>query len=259
MEGLAVLPGVPETIAMKILPVRLGVSTAYLLACKEGYLQVDTGYAHDYPLYRRRLATLGIDIGEIRTLFLTHHHDDHAGFLNELARAAPVRIIAHREAAVLLQKGQNDLTHGGGYMNHTVHRLASLKAKLDKRWTLRFPPFALRKEDILLGGDDETLLPGLGIPGRILYTPGHCIDHLSLVLEDGRAFFGDAASSFLLAMGTAYCAVFMTDMEATYGSWARLLRAGARVIYPTHGRPFPAKRLTQNMGRYKTAELVKFF
>ncbi|MBW6465248.1 MAG: MBL fold metallo-hydrolase [Brevefilum sp.] len=38
---------------------------------------------------------LGISVKKIRFLFLTHHHDDHAGFLNDLIRDSDAMPIAH--------------------------------------------------------------------------------------------------------------------------------------------------------------------
>ena len=51
----------------------------------------------------------------------------------------------------------------------------------------------------------------------------------------------------------------MTDMTEAYQSWQKLMDAGAQVIYPAHGRPFPAGRLAQNIDRIQTGELIKFF
>jgi glyoxylase-like metal-dependent hydrolase (beta-lactamase superfamily II) len=242
-----------------IIRIGLSQSATYLLACQNGYLQIDTGYDWDYPAYRKLLAHMGIDLQEIKFLLLTHHHDDHAGFLNELTCDTSVQIIAHRAAVDLLKGGANDKTHGGGYVNRFIKVAAGLKMRLNPRWTLTFPPFTLRKEDILLDGDDDQLLRRIGVPGLVLYTPGHCIDALSLVLETGEAFCGDAAANFLVWAGTRYCTVFMTDMEAAYRSWQKLLDAGARVIFPAHGRTFSASQLEKNMGRIQTADLVSFF
>ncbi len=244
---------------MKPLSIRVSVSTIYLLPCRGGYLQIDTAYPQDYGLYRRRLAKQGIELQEVKYLFLTHHHDDHAGFLNDLTRDAPVRIIAHQEAAALLKSGKNDKSRGGGYVTPLAKSLADFKMRFDPHWSLTFPPFNLRGTDILLSGDDDQILRKLGIPGRVLYTPGHCIDHLSIVLDTGEVFCGDAAGNFLLWAGTKYCTIFMTDMEEAYHSWKTMVDAGARRIYPAHGKPFPAQRLVQSIYHFKTDRLVRFF
>jgi glyoxylase-like metal-dependent hydrolase (beta-lactamase superfamily II) len=234
------------------------MSNLFLIACKGGYLQVDTGYELDYPAYRTQLSRLGIKLEEIKYLLLTHHHDDHAGFLNELTCDADITIFAHEQAKELLKTGKNDKSRGGGYVNGVINFVAGIKMRFDPRWTLSFPPFTLRERDILVSADDDQLLRKIGIEGRILTTPGHCVDHIAIVLDNGDTFCGDAAASFLLALGTRYCTVFMTDMEDAYRSWQKMLDARAQVIYPSHGKAFSAEKLRQNMGKYKTKDLVRF-
>ena len=101
---------------MKPIIIPLTMSSVFLIPCSAGYLQVDTGYEHDYPIYRRNLAKAGIALESIRYLVLTHHHDDHAGFLNEITRDSEITIIAHEKARALLKTGKNDKTRGGGYV-----------------------------------------------------------------------------------------------------------------------------------------------
>jgi len=248
----------------KMIRIALSMGSLDLIPCRNGYLQVDTGYERDYPTYRRRLKAAGIDLAEIKYLFLTHHHDDHAGFLNNITRDTPLTIIANRRAKELLLIGKNDKTHGGGWVSPAIRLLAETKMRLDPNWTLAFTPFALRDQDILIEGDDCNVLKGLGINGSVLYTPGHCIDHQVLVLdgEDAEsriAFCGDAAASMLRFAGSHYFPVFMTDMEAAYQSWQKMLDGGARMIYPSHGKPFPATRLKEHMYKIKTSQLIPFF
>jgi len=49
-----------------------------------GYIMVDTGYEHSLASVERKLKKHGITLSDIKYVFLTHAHDDHAGFLNEL-------------------------------------------------------------------------------------------------------------------------------------------------------------------------------
>ncbi len=248
-----------QGISEQIIPIRLSMSTIYLIACDGGYLQIDTGYAKDYDLYRQNLQEAGIPIENIRFVFLTHHHDDHAGFLNNISQDTDMTLIAHQKAADLLASGENDKSRGGGYVNRRVKMLADLKKWLDPEWTLTFPPFRVRATDILIPGDDTKILRQYGIQGQIIYTPGHCIDHIAPLLDTGEAFCGDAAANMLRWAGTKYCTVFMTDMQVAYQSWDRLLEAGAERIYPSHGKPFSSDKLRQNRGRIRNQDLVSFF
>jgi metal-dependent hydrolase (beta-lactamase superfamily II) len=45
---------------------------------------IDTGYEHNLKDVETKLNKKGIKLSDIKYVFLTHAHDDHAGFLNEL-------------------------------------------------------------------------------------------------------------------------------------------------------------------------------
>ena len=244
---------------MDLITVPLSISQIFLVPCEGGYLQVDTGYEKDYPLYRERLSRLGIPLSDIRFVFLTHHHDDHAGFLNDLTQDTGCRVIANERAGDLLKKGENDRSRGGGYVNRLIKGFADIKMRFDTTWTLSFPPFELRTDDIVIEGDDNEILRELGVAGKVLYTPGHCADHQVLALDTGVTLCGDAAAGFLLWAGTKYCTVFMTDMEQAYESWQKMIDGGTRILSPAHGKPFGVDKLKEYKGRIKTEDLATFF
>jgi glyoxylase-like metal-dependent hydrolase (beta-lactamase superfamily II) len=76
---------------------------------------------------------------------------------------------------------------------------------LTERFT--FPPYRLRNCDILVTG--HTGLREIGIPldGKIIETPGHTVDSVSILFDDGDCLIGDAAANFLWFAGTKYCVV----------------------------------------------------
>jgi glyoxylase-like metal-dependent hydrolase (beta-lactamase superfamily II) len=82
-----------------------------------------------------------VEFADIDYLVLTHHHDDHAGLLNQLVSKNPgIKVVMSGYAKVLVAKGRNDRTNGGAYVNKRVNALLSLKKMFDKRWTHTFPP-----------------------------------------------------------------------------------------------------------------------
>jgi len=94
----------------KFYRIPLGVTNCYLLRCKEGFLMIDTCYFNTYGRFLKVLKKRKIDVGEIRYLLLTHHHDDHAGFAAKLAEDAGCRIIAHEKALQPLKNGRSEET-----------------------------------------------------------------------------------------------------------------------------------------------------
>jgi glyoxylase-like metal-dependent hydrolase (beta-lactamase superfamily II) len=219
--------------------VKLGWTQCYLLPCTGGYLLIDTDYSKYYALFERKLRSLGIALSDIRYLLLTHHHDDHAGFAAQLVRSVGCRVIAHRDAAGPLARGQSEGT------DHPVNRRCRITLAL---YTLRhkeysFPPLTLTGKDIVLEGDNDNLLQEIGVNGIILHTPGHTRDSISVLLSDGSAFVGDAAMNFLRWTGMGHRPIVVEDINDVYESWQRLREHGARVIYPSHGKPFAATEL----------------
>lgn len=97
---------------------------------------------------------------------------------------------------------------------------------------------------MVLSGDDFDLLKNIGIDGKILYTPGHSRDSISVILSDGSAFVGDVAMNFLRLTGIGHRPIYVEDIDTVYESWQRLIEQGAEVIYPSHGNPFSARNLS---------------
>jgi hydroxyacylglutathione hydrolase len=225
-----------DTIVQKF---KLGFTCCYLLKCSGGYLLIDTSYPNRFPQFQKCIARSGIDISEIKHLLLTHHHDDHAGFAAELVRASGCRIIAHRNALAPLKNGESMDTMKP--VNLRIRCVFSLFMLFHGRFT--FPPVELGENDIMVDGDDSDLLKEIGVDGRILYTPGHTNDSISVVMPDGTAIVGDAAMNFLPGSGIRHRPIFVEDIDAVYRSWERLCAQGAKIIFPAHGKPFPARDL----------------
>jgi glyoxylase-like metal-dependent hydrolase (beta-lactamase superfamily II) len=97
---------------------------------------------------------------------------------------------------------------------------------------------------------------GIQLDGSILPTPGHTIDSISILFDDGDAVVGDAAANCLHFAGTNYCIVFITDIDKYYDSWRELIAKGAQRIYPAHGKHFSVRKLIQNVGKNKKSAIV---
>ena len=56
------------------------IMNTYVYKNSSGYIMVDTGYENSLANVTKKLNKKGIDIADIKYVFLTHAHDDHAGF-----------------------------------------------------------------------------------------------------------------------------------------------------------------------------------
>jgi len=240
--------------------INLSQTNCYLLESDDGYLLIDTGYEKDYNTFLKELKKKNLELSQINHLLLTHHHDDHVGFVNKLLNKTDLKIIAHQQAKELLKKGENDHTRGGGIINRRVYFIFKFgKLFIPDLFGLTFPPVHLRDKDILIEGDDKNVLKSIGIDGKILYTPGHTIDSISVLMDDDRIFCGDAAMSFGLWLGTKYHTIFITDLIQYYKSWKKIMKHGAKKLYPSHGKPFTIDKLKKNLGEYEPDSLIEFF
>ena len=97
----------------------------------------------------------------------------------------------------------------------------------------------MAKVDIALGDEEFSLAP-FGISGKVLYTPGHTLGSVSVLLDSGNAFVGDLAMNGIPFHFRPGLPIFAEDLELVKRSWRLLLDQGAKVIYPGHGKPFRA-------------------
>ena len=232
-------------------PINLGITTCYLLQAGDGYLLIDTGYEKDYPKFRRALAKLSIAPERISWLLLTHHHDDHAGFAARLSEETGCRLVVHTDAVEPLARGESLETMEP--VNGCIRAVLGIFSIFHGGF--RYPPLAVGAAGegaVIIDGDTE-LPDETGISGRIITTPGHCRDSISVILEGGEAFVGDAAMNFLNLCRIHYRPIYVEDRQAVFRSWEKILDHGARVIYPAHGRPFPADALARSLGKFTKA------
>ncbi len=249
---------------MKIKPLRLSVTNCFLVKAKDRYILVDTGYEDEWSLFRKRLDERGVELSQVSHIILTHHNNDHSGLLHNITlENNSVQVVTSHLSKEFLLNGENDHTHGERFLSRRIALLItlglapliSLRLKmpilLEKLDT--FPPYHLRGCDTLVVGD--TRLRDIGIPldGRIIETPGHTIDSISVLFDDGDCLIGDTAANVfaLQALGAKYCPHIVTDMDTLYRSWEKIIVAGAQKLYPAHGCPFSIGKLKTNLWKHE--------
>lgn len=217
------------------------VMNTYIYPALEGYVMIDTGYEHSLKRVEQRADKQGIALSNIKYVFLTHAHDDHAGFLNELLSKYPdIKVIIHKRAIPTLLRGQNSFAGGCsslaalffckfmGLIGKGEHLFPAIHQQYIDRF-IKISPQNLR--------DIENILQG-----KILFTPGHTSDSISLKIG-GKIFCGDAAMNG--APSFKNITIWIEQKKAFQNSWNRLLNEKAEWIYPAHGKPFRSEKLKQ--------------
>ena len=164
----------------------------YLISTEVGYVLIDTAYEGGFKYFTNKINKFHINPKEIRYVFLTHAHDDHAGFLNDVLDTTDAKVILHPKAIERLKKGQNSFE--GGCSNLLADLFCQYLALCGKG-EHKFP--AIREEFLprLITTDSEEFRT-LNLPFKVLETPGHTADHISLLIDD-KLFCGDAAMNIL--------------------------------------------------------------
>lgn len=204
-------------------------------------LLVDAGFPRHEKSFHRRLKEFGIRLTDIKLIVVTHGHADHVGSLQALKRGTGAPVAIHRREELLLRHGAVQIppaiTVWGRFLSLLFRSFSFLG---------RFEPV---EPDIRI--EDDFSLRKFGIPGRIILTPGHTGGSVSVILEAGEALVGDlAVNAFPLNFGLGIPAVG-ENLRKIYLSWEKILSAGATMIYPAHGRPFPADHLERKLSRLR--------
>ena len=87
---------------------------------------------------------------------------------------------------------------------------------------------------------DSEEFRSLNLPFKVLETPGHTADHISLLISD-KLFCGDAAMNNFPSQKRVI--IWIENLQQFKQSWQAILAAAPKTIYPAHGKPFPASDL----------------
>lgn len=219
----------------------------------QGYVLIDTGYENGLERLKKKLAKLNTDFRQILYIFLTHAHDDHAGYLNEMLSECPgTQIVMSSRALEGLCRGQNSFL--GGCASQLALGFYSL-IKLAGKGKHLFPK--LRQEYqcrcVQVSEQNRRQVEFL-LQGKIIDTPGHTVDSISLLLSDGSLFCGDAAMNGLPSLHRI--TIWAEDKTAFLKSWEAIIALRPKTIYPGHGKPFKYGELIANINRAKDMKLL---
>jgi ribonuclease/clavin/mitogillin len=165
-------------------------------------LLVDLGWPGSMGQMRANLKRMDVPIEEIRYALATHYHIDHAGLGQELKQAGVPLLVLHVQVNAI---------------------------PVMKTWTKpqdRYVEITTHDNVTISCGESRSVLEGVGIPGEIVYTPGHSDDSVSLLLDDGSVFTGDLTRPEFIGL---------EDVAVVAASWRLLRERGATRVYPGHG------------------------
>lgn len=224
---------------MRVHTIRAGIANVHLVDIGSGVLIVDAGWSGYGRQILSAITRLGYRAGDVRLIFLTHVHADHAGSAAELKRLTGAPIASHGGDDRFAHTGKHHIPTGRGWAGVSSKWLAD-RIGLE----LTYEPFV---PDVRL--EEGQTLGEFGIEGYVVHTPGHTQGSVTLAMEGGVTFIGDA----LINLFKVGFPMYWENSEQGHESGRRIQSLKPRVIYSGHGRAFGGGELD----RYLEARLVK--
>ncbi len=224
----------------------------YLYQIADGIVMIDTGYQSSFDSCNKKLNSQNISIEDVKYIFLTHAHDDHAGFINDMIRENPnIKIIMSHKGIDILRKGQNSFEGGcSGIQSY----LFCLFMKLLGKGQHKFPPIKKEYEDNLIFISDENKsIVEKKLNAVIIETPGHTDDSISLLTHNGYLFCGDAAMNGFPSKSNI--TIWIGSKDQYTKSWEKIIKLNPYKVYPAHGKPFEAIVLRKNIKKINKCKL----
>jgi hydroxyacylglutathione hydrolase len=208
----------------------LGIDHCYIIKDK-GAIMIDGGAPKKAKEFTKAIKKVSIKPEEVQLIILTHGHWDHIASAKEIREITGAKIALHHREKDWLENSLKPMPPGMTTWGHILGTIIGM-----------FMPFVHipgAHVDMVLE-DEELSLGEYGIPGKVIYTPGHSSGSVSVLLETGDAFVGDLAmNKFPLCLSPGL-PIFAEDWQKVEESWKLLLEQGAKTIYPAHGEPFSA-------------------
>ena len=166
-----------------------GITAGYLIRGSAPCL-VETGTAPSAAVVRAALATLGVGLGDLATVVVTHIHLDHAGGAGDIAAAYPsAEIVVHQRGARHLADPSRLMASARAVYGDALDRLFGSLAPV--------PADRIRALE-----DTGTVDLGGGRRLDSHYSPGHAKHHVGLIdSHSGDLYVGDAAGVYVPETG----------------------------------------------------------
>ena len=73
-----------ERLPNEVVKLEFEFTNIFLIPIDHGYILIDNAYEKEFDKFIEYLDTHKIDINDIKYVLLTHHHDAHVGFLQQI-------------------------------------------------------------------------------------------------------------------------------------------------------------------------------
>ncbi len=225
------------------------ISNIFMVDIGDGYLLIDTGYKEHYKKFEEELSKRRISLEDISYIFITHAHDDHVGFLNQLLEKTKATVILHPEAIERLKAGQNSFD--GGCSSMIAWSFCQIM-KLFGKGEHRFQPVNSPERYLIVNKENKPEIEKM-LSAKIIELPGHTKDSIGLLFEDRVLFCGDAAMNGIPSLN--HIIIWIENVKDYEASWMKMINLDFKKVYPSHGKPFSKEQLIKYQQKLKKIQL----
>jgi hydroxyacylglutathione hydrolase len=211
-----------------------GINDCYVIRDK-GTIMIDGGPPGKRDDFIKAVRNIPIKPEDIKLIVITHGHPDHTGSAKDIKELTGAKIAMHQLDKQCLETGDWKTTHNLGAAKGSTW--GWFMTKLGRVVSPFYGSVPSTGVDLVIK-DDGLRLEDYGIPGQIVYTPGHTMGSISVLLDSGEAFVGDLAMNRLPLRRTPGLPILAENIEIVKESWRHLIELGTTIVYPGHGKPF---------------------
>ena len=216
----------------EVIQYTIGMSNGFFIRQGETVVAVDGGGEMNGDAYLKVCEENGIDPKKIELIILTHGHVDHFVNLGVVKELTGAKLLCHKKAERDVREGLEPRVSGRNQIGKEV-----LKIQAQMGNPISFIPKV--EPDILIEGDYD--LRPWGVDGKLIETPGHSSDSISVVLGTGDVIVGDLIAA---PPGGPVTLAFLSDIadspdcnKVLYESVGKVMEK-ARMVYSGHGGPY---------------------
>ncbi len=214
----------------------------YVIVGDEGVTLVDCGWdsSRSYAALVSGLGALGVSIGDIRQLIITHSHPDHVGLARRIVAESGAHWVMHRRDALYLRASPEEARRLTAETDRWLRRCGIPPAELEAtamvgQWLLSLG--GDRQPDVLL--EDGERLPCGPYAFRVIATPGHA-DGLFCLYDERTGVL--VSSDHVLERISPQIGLHAEGQGDPLGGYlhslARVAELPAHIVLPGHGAPF---------------------
>ena len=148
--------------------IRYGNTNTFYIPGLTGGLLIDTDYAGTLSAFYKEIKKNEISVADIGYVLATHYHPDHMGLISELMESG---------VKLLLIDVQKDYVH--------------YSDRIFEKDGISYKPIDESSGTVISCEKSRDLLLAMGIRGKIIHTPSHSSDSVTLITDDGDCFVGD--------------------------------------------------------------------